>query len=119
MYSGIASQSHYFYVADQTGKEISIRSYFGKSASAVKKMYGAHLNKIADAKDTRAYKLGWDDQVEAGRKLLVQLRERGEKRGHWKRNRPESIQLIRVDILRDDEGIVKEKKFVLEIPAAP
>ena len=119
MYSGISPRSHYFYITDQEGEPISIRKCFGKSASAIKKMHGAFLNGIAEEKGTRAFKLGWEEQVEAGQMLLDQLKERGERRGHWRKYKPESIRLIRVDIGRDSDGIVKDEKLVLEVPAAP
>ena len=83
MYSGIAKRTHYFYLADGEGNPIPTRENFGKSASAIKKMHGAHLNDIADERGTQAYELGWDEQVEAGKNLLQQLRERGEKRSYW------------------------------------
>ncbi len=119
MYSGIVKKTHYFYVADGDDNPIPTRENFGKSASAIKKMYGAHLGDIAKAKDTRPYKLGWDEQVEAGSDLLDHLRERGEQRSFWKRNRPEKIRLIRVDISRDGSGIVREKRLVVEAPSVP
>lgn len=121
MYSKMAPYTDYYILQDGEGQPLPVKYCFGLSASAMKKMYVKRLKKVAIAKSkVVGHRVGGSDipaeeQRVIGDDLLDYLLPRGEKSDWWKRNKPDSIKLVRVEIERTDElGLVETPTVVVE-----
>ncbi len=120
MYSSIEPESHYFYLANGDDEPLKGKLYFGIAMSNMKKKYHSFLTPLAESlsektgKRIKASEVDTAGQEQCGQDLIDYLLPRGEKRGHWTRNKPEVLKLVRVDIRREGNELKETKRTIAE-----
>mgnify|MGYP006906265302 CR=1 FL=1 len=120
MYSNIEPKSHYFYLANGNGEPLKGKRYFGIAMSNMKKKYHSFLTPLAEVRSDEAGKrikaseLGEADQEQCGQNLIDYLLPRGEARGSWKRDKPDVLRLVRIDIKREGTVLKETKRVIAE-----
>ncbi len=120
MYKGFSEKTHYFYLASEGGP-IPGKKIFKVSVPKMKKLYGGHMEKIAEevskerGEKFRPYQLGDEEKQEAGRRLLDQLREGTPKkqRKQYADILAKPITLVRVDIRYENDQFSKPSHEVV------
>lgn len=106
MYKGFEERTFYYYVASD-GEPIPAKPLFKVSVPTIKKMHGSHMEALADERGegTRPYQLGPEAEIEAGRRLLDQLRAMipEKRRRKFSDTLAKPLTLVRVDI-RFEQG---------------
>lgn len=121
MYSKMPDYTDYYILEDGSGERLPVKSCFGLSASAMKKMYVKRLKKVAKERSKEAGRriggseLSAEEKRAIGDDLLDYLLPRGEKIAWWKENRPDVIRVVRVLIRRTDkDGLTETPTIVVE-----
>ncbi|MCF6311316.1 MAG: hypothetical protein L3J39_02590 [Verrucomicrobiales bacterium] len=121
MYSKMNPYTDYYILEDGEGQPLPVKYCFGLSASAMKKMYVKRLKKVASAKSKElgrrigGSEIPAEEQKIIGDDLLDYLLPRGEKSDWWKKNKPDTIKLVRVKIERSDKlGLMETPTVVVE-----
>ena len=122
MYKSFGERSHYFYV--KSGEElVPVKRVFKVSVPRIKKYYGGHMEDIAEERSEaagekiRPYQLPDDAKIEAGKRLLGQLREgmREKQKRQYAEMIAKPFTLMRVDIIYEDGEFKKPEHVVTSL----
>jgi len=116
MYKGFEDKTHYFYIASE-GEPVPAKPMFKVSVPSIKKLHGNVMETLADERDdgTRAYQLGPEAEIEAGRRLLDHLRAQmpAKRKKKFAETLTKPLTLMRVDIQYADGTFTKTPRKVV------
>lgn len=103
------------YVADGEGEPLPILWHTGVSPASLTKKYGHHRGEIAEAIERGDRAEISDDEIraEAGREVLIWLRELSQSREKRELNDP--VQLVEIAVSADADGLRETSRVVAEL----
>lgn len=119
MYSGWSHRTHYFYITNSEGP-VQAKRIFKVSVPRTKKIYGGIVNDIGDERDLPNHELSDADFAEAGRRLLMKLRDEAppRRRERFAEIIEGDLSLVRVDIIREGKEFKTEERVIVTTDSA-